>query len=217
MANVPMGDVLIKKKNKIYTKMKENADVYVTKIQKEYNDKDYKINGETLNENTYRYSIQSDTGDNVCTIVIVLTTWEYKAHNTRSNATYLYNGIYIHSLDTMEKYRGQGHATKLLLYTICLAFLSFEDKHLFFVKLDDATAGNQQRMKGHIYHKIGFTPTGRIELNTTRKNYVKGADSGRDISMEYLLTYTIPQHIMKGGAFKQKSRKRKTKKNKRVL
>jgi len=205
--------------------MKENAEAYaeayakayVAKIDTEYSDKKYKITGNTLNENTYRYSIQSDTDENVCTIEIALTTWNYKEHNTRSNATDLYNGIYIRSLDTNEKYRGQGHATKLLLYTICLVFLSFKDKHLLFVKLDDATSGNQQRIKGHIYHKIGFTPTDLIELNTNRKNYVKGADSGRAVSMEYLLTVIVRKHMhMNGGASKRKTHKRKTKKTKRV-
>ena len=198
--------------------MKKNAATYVAKIEKEYSDKYYKILGETLGINTYRYSILSNTGALVCTIIIVLTTGEYKIHNTRSNTIQSYNGIYIHSLDTSGEYRGQGHGTKLLLYTICLAFLSFEEKQLFFVKLDDATAGNQQRIKGHIYHKIGFTPTGQIELNMNRKNYVKGANSGRDVSMEYLLTVTVPQHMsMNGGSSKRKTRKRKTKKNKRAL
>ena len=198
--------------------MKTNAASYVAKIEAEYRDKNYKISGETLGENSYKYSILSDINDIVCTIVIVLMTGEYKKHNTRLNAAPIHNGINIYSLDTNEKYRGQGHATKLLLYTICLAFLSFEDKHLFYVKLDDATAGNQQRMKGHIYHKLGFTPTGQIKLNMNKKHHVKGANSGRDVTMEYLLRVIVPSYMyVKGGSSKRKTRNRKTKKNKRAL
>ena len=56
-----------------------------------------------------------------------------------------------------------------------------------------------------------------------RKDYMKGIDSGRVTTMEHLLTAIVPmklkemESVKQGGSSKQKTRKRKTKKNKRVL
>jgi len=232
MANVVMGDVPNKKNTTIYTQMKENAQKYVDKIEEEYKQPDYEIKGQKLQEdNKYLYSIQTGTGVKICTIAISLITEKFKIHHTRrntnSNTTQSYNGIYINYLSTNEGYRGQGHATKLLLYTVCLAFLEFEEKQLAFVKLEDATVGNQRRMKGHIYHMLGFIPIVLTELNMKRKYYMKGIDSVRVANMEHLLTAIVPMKLkemksvqpmnQQGGSSKRKTHKRKTKKNKRVL
>jgi len=204
--------------------MKKNAKEYVKIIQEEYKKKGYKIIEPPLNvdKKFFEYKIQNELNKDVCTIEILLIIKKYKRHHTRSNtnsnAIQPSNGIYISSLYTEEKYRGQGHATKLLLYAICNTFLNYLNLNLVFVKLEDATVGNQRRMKGHIYHNIGFTPTGIIELNMNRNDYMKGINSGRDVTMEYLLMAIVPMKSVKqGGSSKRKTSKRKTKKNKRAL
>ena len=206
--------------NEVYDKILSNAYQYCININNEYERNKYTIPLKlypTSNSIVYEYKILSDKQDLVCTIQLSIALENYKHYYTRSDTAPSCYGIYISSLDTEKPYLRQGHATRLLLYAVCDVCLLNKYQKLSFVRLEDATVGNQRRMKGHIYHKIGFTPTGLIELNINQKDYMKGIDSERIVSMEYLLTVIIPNYMMKGGSSKQKTRKSKTKKNKRAL
>jgi len=203
--------------------MEQNANKYIEKIEKEYE----KIIGSTEGVDKYTYIFKSTNEEIVFTIKFGIIEGEYAHYPLRSytelpNTTPICSGIFISWLETVPKYQGQGHASKLILYIICLAFIFYKDNPLLFVKLEDATNKyNQRLIKRPFYYTIGFTPTDLIEINISQSNRMKGVDSGRVASMEHLLTAIVPNKLKhmntQGGSSKRKTRKRKTKKNKRAL
>lgn len=218
----------------ILDKMKKNANEYIKKIEDKY-----KIIGSKQGVDKYTYIFKSTNEETVFTIKFGIIQDQYTHYNLRSytespNTKPVCNGIFISWLETHIPYQGQGHASKLILYIICLAFIFYEDNPLLFVRLEDATNKfNQTRIIGPIYYKIGFTPEGLIRLNNNHPGYIQGVDSGRVANMAYLLTAIVPKYMPSntintnrgpsnmmnthGGSSKRKTRKSKTKKNKRAL
>jgi hypothetical protein len=128
------------------------------------------------------------------------------------------NIIYVSSIYIYNKFQGYGIATKLLLSALCYTYVNAPGNYTH-VTLDDVTDSNIMSMDKNIYNRLGFVPTGLVELASVKKEMkVIRTEHSKMQTIDHIFQAII--HLkMKGGKRSKKRRhtiRRKHKKRRTV-